>query len=192
MKFSSPSFPFGRFVLTVLFILVAVPCSLAEESSKKEQRLIKQLEQVTEVRTKYLAKMAEADSLIGVSDTLLSSLSEQMHLASQEMRAEAQRYAEEKKTVERMLVKVSRSEANELRAGLREIDAEYRQKLRDFDQFMRERIRQSEQLLSTNNRSAVYKKEAEKGLREVERRMMELQLQLRPQTQPSQEQASIQ
>ena len=92
MKFSGPSFPFGRFVLTVLFILVAVPCSLAEESSKKEQRLIKQLEQVTEVRTKYLAKMAEA----------------------------------------------------------------------------------------------------EKGLREVERRMMELQLQLRPQTQPSQEQASIQ
>src|SRR5690554_1619129 len=78
--------------------------SLAEESSKKEQRLIKQLEQVTEVRTKYLAKMAEADSLIGVSDTLLSSLSEQMHLASQEMRAEAQRYAEEKKAVERMLV----------------------------------------------------------------------------------------
>ena len=119
MKFSSPSFPFGRFVLTVFFILVAVPCSLAEESSKKEQRLIKQLEQVTEVRTKYLAKMAEADSLIGVSDTLLSSLSEQMHLASQEMRDEAQRYAEEKKTVERMLVKVSRSEANELRAGLR-------------------------------------------------------------------------
>lgn len=136
--------------------------------------------------------LAEADSLIGVSDTLLSSLSGQMHLASQEMRAEAQRYAEEKKAVERMLVKVSRSEANELRAGLRELDAEYRQKLRDFDQFMRERIRQSEQLLSTNNRSAVYKKEAEKGLREVERRMMELQLQLRPQTQPSQEQASIQ
>src|SRR5690554_3632837 len=137
--------------------------------------------------------MAEADSLIGVGDTLLSSLSEQMHLASQEMRVEAQRYAKEKKAVER-LVKVSRSEANELRVGLRELDAEYRQKLRDFDQFMRERIRQSEQLLSTNNRSAVYKKEAEKGLREMERRMMELQLQLqlRPQTQPSQEQASIQ
>ncbi|WP_146697673.1 hypothetical protein [Geofilum rhodophaeum] len=191
MKFRRTHVPFRPFVLLVVFVIAAVPALLAEESSKKEQRLIKQLEQVTEVRTKYLAKMAEADSLIGVGDTLLSSLSEQMHSASQEMRAEAQRYAEEKKAVERMIVKVTRSEANELRSGMRELDAEYRQKLRDFDQFMRERIRESEQLLSTNNRSAAYKKEAEKGLREVERRMMELQLQLRPQTQPIQEQASI-
>ncbi len=160
----------------VLFLFSAfllVPVS-AEVNKNSDNKVIRQLEQIEKMQATYKSKLQEADSLIVVGDTLLARTTEAIFQATIKMKEQAKTYTDQKRNLEKTIPELSRQEANDLRTTIRAMDMEYRNALKAYDDFMRQIIRESENGLSSYDKGQEFRKEAEKGLREIERRMAEI------------------
>src|SRR5690606_8958080 len=94
--------------------------------------------------------------------------------ATIKMKEQARTYTDQKRNLEKTISELPRQEANDLRATIRNMDMEYRNALKAYDDFMRQIIRESENGLSSYDKGQEFRKEAEKGLKEIERRMAEI------------------
>lgn len=160
-------------VFTLMSLFLLMPLS-AEVNKNKDNRVIRQLEQIEKMQATYKSKLQEADSLIVVGDTLLARTTEAIFQATIKMKQQAKTYTDQKRNLEKTILELPRKEANDLRATIRNMDMEYRNALKEYDDFMRQIIRESENGLSSYDRGQEFRKEAEKGLKEIERRMAEI------------------
>ncbi|GAO29506.1 hypothetical protein [Geofilum rubicundum] len=164
----------GRSSLLFLFFTFLLNPVFAELNKDSDNRVIRQLEQIEKLQADYKCKLQEADSLIVVGDTLLSRTTEEIYQATIEMKHKAKTYSDQKRDLEKTMLELPRQEANDLRATIRQMDMDYRDALKAYDDFMRQVIRESEKGLSSYDKGLEFRKEAERGLREVERRMAEI------------------
>lgn len=176
-KLSQSKIAAGQTMRTVMLVLFAafllMPVS-ANSKKNSDNRVIRQLEQIEKMQATYKSQLQEADSLIVVGDTLLARTTEAIFQATIKMKEQARTYADQKRNLEKTISELPRQEANDLRATIRNMDMEYRNALKAYDDFMRQIIRESENGLSSYDKGQEFRKEAEKGLREIERRMAEI------------------
>jgi exonuclease III len=176
-KFSQSNVGLRQTMRTVMLVLFSafllMPVS-AKSKKNSDNRVIRQLEQIEKMQATYKSQLHEADSLIVVGDTLLARTTEAIFQATIKMKQQARTYTDQKRNLEKTISEVSRQEANDLRATIRNMDMEYRNALKAYDDFMRQIIRESENGLSSYDKGQEFRKEAEKGLKEIERRMAEI------------------
>lgn len=163
-----------RTVVLFLFSAFLLMPVAAEINKNADNRVIRQLEQIEKLQASYKSKLQQADSLIVVGDTLLARTTEAIFEATIKMKQQAKAYTDQKRNLEKSILELPRQEANELRTTIRQMDMDYRNALKEYDDFMRQIIRESENGLSSYDKGQEFRKEAEKGLREVERRMAEI------------------
>jgi exonuclease III len=174
MQNHSSSKAIGRISLLLFsFIFLLSPVS-AEPNKNSDNRVIRQLEQIEKLQSDYKEKLQEADSLIVVGDTLLARTTEEIYQATIKMKQHAKTYSDQKRVMEKTVLELPRQEANDLRKTIRQMDMDYREALKEYDDLMRQIIRESENGLSCYDKGQEFRKEAERGLREVERRMAEI------------------
>lgn len=176
-KLSQSKIAAGQTMRTVMLVLFSafllMPVS-AKIKKNSDNRVIRQLEQIEKMQATYKSQLQEADSLIVVGDTLLARTTEAIFQATIKMKEQARTYADQKRNLEKTISELPRQEANDLRATIRNMDMEYRNALKAYDDFMRQIIRESENGLSSYDKGQEFRKEAEKGLKEIERRMAEI------------------
>lgn len=176
-KLSQSKIAAGQTMRTVMLVLFSafllMPVS-ANSKKNSDNRVIRQLEQIEKMQATYKSQLQEADSLIVVGDTLLARTTEAIFQATIKMKEQARTYTDQKRNLEKTISELPRQEANDLRATIRNMDMEYRNALKAYDDFMRQIIRESENGLSSYDKGQEFRKEAEKGLREIERRMAEI------------------
>jgi nitrogenase molybdenum-iron protein alpha/beta subunit len=176
-KLSQSKIATGQTMRTLILVLFSafllMPVS-AKSKKNSDNRVIRQLEQIEKMQATYKNQLQEADSLIVVGDTLLAWTTEAIFQATIKMKEQAKTYTHQKRNLEKTISEVSRQEANDLRTTIRGMDVEYRNALKAYDEFMRQIIRESENGLSSYDKGQEFRKEAEKGLKEIERRMAEI------------------
>ncbi len=177
LKFTQSRIIPGQTLRSLVFLLIStflLTPLLAEVNKNDDNRVIRQLEQIEKMQATYKSKLQEADSLIVVGDTLLARTTEAIFQATIKMRQQARTYSDQKRNLEKTILELPRQEANELRTTIRAMDMDYRNALKEYDDFMRQVIRESENGLSSYDKGQEFRKEAEKGLKEIERRMAEI------------------
>ncbi len=164
----------GRSSLLFIFFAFLLNPVSAELNKNSDNRVIRQLEQIEKLQADYKAKLQEGDSLMVVGDTLLARTTEEIYQATIKMKLQAKTYSDQKRDLEKTILELPRQEANALRTTIRQMDMDYRDALKEYDDFMRQVIRESENGLSSYDKGLEFRREAERGLREVERRMAEI------------------